>query len=206
MRWVVGCGCGGLVGLFVLFVCSSRFGSTWRPPSAWSRRSAAFRSRCEPKGLRAREARHVAEASRAHGRRLERSTLTYVDVDVVALVGGDDEVDLDVRHVDAETLFVSMATTPSRAPAPGFVARGATTFRSFTTSSEAAHSIASPRAISSRCSRCSRRPRRPAPAPSAMLRRTNSVARTSGVGALGMPLGRSQRCGKQAREISIARR
>jgi hypothetical protein len=35
-----------------------------------------------------------------------------VDVDVDALVDGDDDVDLDVLHVDAQIIFVSIATTP----------------------------------------------------------------------------------------------
>jgi hypothetical protein len=37
---------------------------------------------------------------------------------VDVLVDGDDDVDLDVRHVDAQIIFVSIATTPSRRRIP----------------------------------------------------------------------------------------
>ena len=42
--------------------------------------------------------------------------VVVVDVDVI--VDGDDDVDLDVSHVDAQIIFVSMATTPSRRRIP----------------------------------------------------------------------------------------
>ena len=89
-----------------------------------------------------------------------------VDLDMVVVVNldGDDDVDGD-GHVDGPSIFVSVATTLSRSRLPGLVPLRSDNFRSFMTSSEAAHSGRSRSA-----SRC----RLPTTdlAPSAMLRTT----------------------------------
>ena len=72
------------------------------------------------------------------------------DADIGGKIPWYDDVDGDARSIDAtqpQSIFVNMATTPSRSRMPPSYRSAETSFRSFITSSDAAHSIASPRAI-----------------------------------------------------------
>ena len=74
--------------------------------------------------------------------------LTRVDVDMVVVVylDGDGDVEVDAT-VDGPSIFVSMATTPSSKRPPRSYCASLRSLRSFMTSRDAAHSMASPRAI-----------------------------------------------------------
>ena len=68
-----------------------------------------------------------------------------VDVDVVVDLDGDGGVDVGVAR--PHTILVNIATTPSSSWMPRSYRSAAMSLRSFRTSRDAAHSIASPRAI-----------------------------------------------------------
>ena len=83
------------------------------------------------------------------GHRNRRGVRVDVDVDVDVDLDGDDDVDGDARSDDAQNqnIFVNTAKIASRSRMPPSYRSLETSFLSFITSSDAAHSIASPRAI-----------------------------------------------------------
>jgi hypothetical protein len=63
--------------------------------------------------------RYVETKTRASAGRSSRLDVDIdVDLDVDGDGDGDGDVNVDVRHVDAQIIFVNMATTPSRRRIP----------------------------------------------------------------------------------------